>query len=1074
MTTPEKSVTAVDSSWLEIDRFVAAYESCQIEHGHADINDFLPEPDDPRYRAVLRELVRVDLEYGWERGRAQRIEAYLDQFPDLKADRQSLQEISFEEFRLRQQAGEQPSPAEYRQRLGVDTRDWPAPLAEVPSLAPLPAPPDSKAQQDLKQAANYYLHHCRTILTGAGTSSSAARALPEGLEQAAVFLDLHLFDPGSAQRLAEALICLPSAGVECMGFQLVTELGRGAFSRVYLAHQGELAGRLVALKISSELVDESQTLARLQHTNIVPIYSVHRAGPLQALCMPYFGATTLAHVVAELVKLPALPQSGKWLVDLLNQRTAATFEKPGGKCEATLALLSELNYVDAVLWLAQRLAEALAHAHERGIVHSDLKPANVLLSDEGQPMLLDFNLSKDMLLRTNASAAYFGGTLPYMAPEHLQAFRAGRHLSEARSDVYALGLILYELFTGRYPFPLRKGPTSAVLDQMLQDRQGQPPWLRTWNPQASPACEAIVRRCLDPDRAGRYPSARALYIDLERQRMHLPLRFAREPSPRERLQKWMRRHPRLTSSYVVGAVAIVFVAILATLYGLRARQLTLAQAVNTLHEFRDDVTTSKFLLMAPTPEEIQEGLQLSRQALGRYGVLEHPRWESASLVAALPASDRDLLRDEVIDLLLLRASGLQTLSRPAASAPAEALAEALSVNELAARCAAGKAAQRLVQRQRASLLEDLGRKDEARALRSATATLPLQSARDLYLAGCDKLASKDLRQALALLKQANQADPQDAVIWYELGTCQARLGQHEKAAASFGTSIALSPKFFGNYLHRGVAYLEMKEYGQALADFDEVLRLRPKDSVAATSPGPSTAARLNRALARAGLKDYRGACADVTYVLEETADPPTHAYFMRSQFRASAGDSAAARADQEEGLKRRPTDALSFVTRGANRLAIDPAGALADFDEALHFDPDSLAAFRNKAHVLAEKLGRTAEAVQVLTQALEHLPDSVPLLAGRGVLLARLNRRAEALRDARRVLQLDHQSETLYQAACVYALTSRQQPGDRQEAFRLLALALAAGYGQDLVRVDTDLDPLRRLPEFEGLVGAAK
>src|SRR5581483_1219661 len=166
----------------------------------------------------------VDLEYGWERGRAQRIEAYLDQFPDLKADRQSLQEISFEEFRLRQQAGEQPSPAEYRQRLGVDTRDWPAPLAEVPSLAPLPAPPDSKAQQDLKQAANYYLHHCRTILTGAGTTSSAARALPEGLEQAAVFLDLHLFDPGSAQRLAEALICLPSAGVECMDFQLVTEL----------------------------------------------------------------------------------------------------------------------------------------------------------------------------------------------------------------------------------------------------------------------------------------------------------------------------------------------------------------------------------------------------------------------------------------------------------------------------------------------------------------------------------------------------------------------------------------------------------------------------------------------------------------------------------------------------------------------------------------------------------------------------------------------------------------------------------------------------------------------------------
>jgi tetratricopeptide (TPR) repeat protein len=336
------------------------------------------------------------------------------------------------------------------------------------------------------------------------------------------------------------------------------------------------------------------------------------------------------------------------------------------------------------------------------------------------------------------------------------------------------------------------------------------------------------------------------------------------------------------------------------------------------------------------------------------------------------------------------------------------------------------------------------------------------------------MAGKQFSQALALLKQANQADPQDALIWYGLGCCQAHLGQHAKAAASFGTSIALWPKFYGNYLQRGVAYLEMKDYDQARADFNEAIRRHPDDTLASTSPSPTTAAYLNRALARAGLQDYKGANADVTYVLEQSTDAPTRAYFMRAQFRARAGDAAGARADQAEGLRRRPTDCLSFVTRGVQRLADDPAGALADFDEALELDPHSLAALRNKAHVLSERLGRTTEALDVLTRALEIHPDNAPLLAGRGVLLARLHRRVEALRDAQHVLQVDHEPETLYQAACVYALTSKQQTTDRPEALRLLALALAAGYGHDFVRTDPDLDPLRRLPEFERLIGPGK
>src|SRR5207302_698991 len=160
------------------------------------------------------------------------------------------------------------------------------------------------------------------------------------------------------------------------------------------------------------------------------------------------------------------------------------------------------------------------------------------------------------------------------------------------------------------------------------------------------------------------------------------------------------------------------------------------------------------------------------------------------------------------------------------------------------------------------------------------------------------------------------------------------------------------------------------------------------------------------------------------------------------------GDKDGAKADRAAGLRERPADELSWVARGLARLAADPPGALADFEEALMLNPRSQSALQNKAHVLG-KLGRTAEAVQALDAAVALYPDFVPARSGRGVLLARLGEREAALRDAREALRRDTKAATLYQAAGIYALTSQQQPDDRREAFRLLAAALRQGFGAD-------------------------
>jgi eukaryotic-like serine/threonine-protein kinase len=159
-------------------------------------------------------------------------------------------------------------------------------------------------------------------------------------------------------------------------------------------------------------------------------------------------------------------------------------------------------------------------------------------------------------LHVGASVAWAAGTLPYMAPEQIAGMGKFPVPLDCRSDVYAFGIILYELLTGCYPFRRREITLEGV-EPILEDRFIPPRRLRRLNPAVSPALEAIVDRCLqfNPDR--RYPSARELQEDLECQRNHKPLRHTPEPIGKERLGKWIRRHPRLFTGSLVALAALL-------------------------------------------------------------------------------------------------------------------------------------------------------------------------------------------------------------------------------------------------------------------------------------------------------------------------------------------------------------------------------------------------------------------------------------------------------------------------------------------------------------------------------------
>ncbi|MBI3406955.1 MAG: tetratricopeptide repeat protein [Planctomycetes bacterium] len=1049
---------------------IEAFEQARSADHPVELAQYLPARTSVNYLATLQELVRVDLEWSWRQGRPVALADYVRRFPELESDKAGLTLITFEEFRLRLEAGEDATPDQYAARFGVDVSDWPLKAHDA-------------------------------------ALSSRSRSRFEDTPSRVGFL------PAQAL-LGEGGCRFPVVGERFAGFRLLRELGRGAFARVFLAEQDALAGRPVALKIAPNLVGETRTLAQFQHTHIVPIYSAHEEGPLQALCMPYLGGMTLADLLSDLARRPTLPQSGSdlWATRVVlppaDSDLPATMVVPAPACEpaapasamptaskaakaraemlpqvldppsapAIQERLERLTFVEAALWLGQCLADGLAHAHERGILHRDLKPANVLITDDGRPMLLDFNLAQDTKLRDGASGALVGGTLPYMSPEHLAAFQGGPRDLDARGDLYSLGVILFQLMTGKYPFatglasqnkaedakPLR---LPEMLQSMLEERRRPTPRLRALNRGVSPATEAIVRKCLAADPAQRYQTARELQEDMRRQLESLPLRFAGEPSLRERARKWWRRHPRLPGQ--LAGVGVVLLAAVALFLMWRSSDHAKGEmAWSCVNGFREDLRATQVFLTAQgdDPEERKKGIALGRKALGRYDILSAPRWRQDARFAGLPAPEQARLQQELGELLLLlaRAETWTDLEDGELNGDKrDRLKDALVLNQLAEACFDGLAPRALLW-QRADLLRQLGEFEQGEELRAVAERMSPESADDHYLSARELVAEGKTHQAVPLLRQATRLDPRHFWAWFLLGKCYLDMGEDVRAATCYSVCITLQPQSAAAYFNRGLAYLQQKEYAQARADFDQTVALQPAN----------VEAYLNRALTLLALKEPAAAAADLSEAFKH-GEPPTRVYFLRARAREAAGDKVGAQADRAEGMRRRPTDEKSWIARGLARLNKEPGQALEDFEQALAVNPRSRAALRNKAHVLAEILDRPQEAVLALDWVVKLYPEFPPAWAERGVVQARLGRRAEAIADGKHALALEDSPALRYQVACIYALTSKSHPEDRKQALALLADALRNGYGFRILADDTDFDPLRDLPEFRRIAQAA-
>ena len=884
-----------------------------------------------------------------------------------------------------------------------------------------------------------------------------------------------------ASKLIRAHEAMPKVGDDLFGFQLLEVLGEGSFATVFLASQPQLADRLVALKVSRVFEAEPRNLARLQHSNIVPIHSVHRAGVLQAVCMPYLGSVTLSVVLRDIVRTGLPPQSGQALLYTLQQESTRRSHRsdaelksslPGDAIEAThestpiLELLANSTHINAMLWLAARLADGLQHAHERGLLHLDLKPANILLTNDGQPMLLDFNLAIDVGRDESVDLALVGGTLPYMSPEQFESFKTRSRMVDARSDLFSLGVILYQLLTGRSPYASRGGATQLVVPLMHRDRQTPPSPPGKLNTAISPAVDAIVLKLLDPDPKRRYQTAGDLREDLDRQLANLPLHFAPEPSVVERFRKWRRRRPRTATACLVGLAALLLVVVPTTVIAVRQNQIAerkmqieIAEARQQWHDLSREARAAQLLLATRVGDRdlLNRGLERGRHVVDAYGISVDRDWAQRPVFARLPADQQAQARQELGELLLFMARAEQIKATDAAvlASRIDGFRAALRWNQAAAACYPGGHVPRLLARQRDELLQFLPGEAEALAVGAP-------SEMDGYHDGVLRATEGRYRDALASLRTFTDNHPQHFQAWFVRGLCHESIGQNADAAAAYTTCIALEPDTPWAYYNRGLIRLQQQDPRGADADFGKAIA-RGLDIAPM---------RMNRAIARKGIPDYDGALDDLNVILGR-ADAPARAWFLRAEIRELANDKAGAQRDRDQGLRTEPRDELSWSTRGYSRMNREPAEALRDFDRALAINPRSRDALLNKSYVLADVLERPREGLQVLDQFLEYYPDHVSARAGHGVMLARLGECEKARADARACLRGEPTPVLHYQLACLYAQLARheKEPAAKDEALRCLARAIRTGFANaQLFTTDPDLEPIRSDAEYKRLV----
>jgi serine/threonine protein kinase/Flp pilus assembly protein TadD len=802
-------------------------------------------------------------------------------------------------------------------------------------------------------------------------------------------------------------LALPGDHGRLGDFRIVREVGRGGMGVVYEAEQVSL-GRRVALKVLpfaatmdprqlQRFHNEARAAAGLHHTNIVPVFGVGCERGVHYYAMQFIDGRTLADFIAQQRGGP--PSQVPTAPEAEGVASAPTVPQAA---QATSAAPRDRAYFRRVAEWGIQAAEALDCAHSLGVVHRDVKPANLLVDGTGRLWVTDFGLAQ---VQSDARLTMTGdlvGTLRYMSPEQALAKRV---VIDHRTDVYSLGATLYELLTLEPPF---RGTDRQELLRQIAFEEPRPP--RRVNKAIPAELETIVLKALEKSPQERYATAQELANDLKRYLRDEPIR-ARRPSLARRARKWARRHrPAVWAAAVCLLVALVaLVGSVGWVLGERAARQREAEGkvIEALEAaapgLRDGNPLDPALLAAvPRVEARLDGGLLGRELQGRGEQLRRDvdmlrRLEKARLQSAAGVKETGFdfaganrLYAEAFEwygLDVTAVSPQEAAERVRASAIGTHLTAALddwafnsdrlaegsggplrSVADLSDDDPWRRRLRRLARREDRAPLEGLA--DEEGALNQPLANLVLL-ANALFRVRSWTAAERLLRQVHAghpadfwvnftlanTLRAKKPPDPAEATRFYQaalalrplssvayhnLGTALADQGKWVEAEATFRQAITLQPDLAEAHHNLGRTLHERRRLDEAVAEQREAIRLKEKFVQAHVELGRALAdkGRLDEAIA-----EYREAIRinkddfDAHNNLGATLDATGQLDEAIAQF----GEALRINKDHP-----RPHHNLGIVLSRKGRLE----EARAEYEQAVRLDPGLMEAHNNLASLL--------------------------------------------------------------------------------------------------------------------------